>query len=113
MTPEEKFNKKWDTRTIVEETMRSMGVHNQPAPQTLKILGEVTEKLDKLIEDFHEHKNKVESHIDHSLEWGKDAQPVIDMGKNLQGTSKVMLYFTGAILAVGGSIKIISDIFKN
>lgn len=40
-----KINKKWDTRSIIEETIRSMGGHNQPAPQTLAMLNEVKTTL--------------------------------------------------------------------
>ncbi len=104
---EEDFNKKWDTRAIIEETVKSMGVHNQPAPLTLKILSEVTAKLDKLIDDFHDHKTKMENHIEHSLEWEKDAKPVIEMGKNVQGFGKVSLYILGFFASISGAVLLI------
>jgi hypothetical protein len=43
--------------------------------------------------------------------WKLDAQPIIDMGKNLQGTSKVLLYCAGVVLALGGAAKLLSTFF--
>jgi hypothetical protein len=55
---------------------------------------------------------KLDHYIDQDNAWKKTAQPVIDMGINARGASKVLLYLTGAIVSVGMAWEIICKIFK-
>lgn len=115
---EEDINKKWDTRAIVEETIRTMNVHAQPAPETLRMLKEfsanlsdvtknledVTKNLAVLSEDFKDHKEVINTYI-------KDTKPVIEMGKNVQGFGKVSLYILGFFASVSGAVLLIINYF--
>jgi len=40
MTPEEELNAKWDNRKIIEETVKSLNMHTEPAPKTLELFAE-------------------------------------------------------------------------
>jgi ribosome-associated translation inhibitor RaiA len=84
-------------------------------PSDLKILEEAIGKAIKThvngkIDKLHE---KVDRYIKEDTDWKVKAEPVIKMGENLQGTSKVMLYVAGGVLAVGGAIKIVASFFKS
>lgn len=57
--------------------------------------------------------NKLDTYIADDMEWKQAAEPVIKMGEYLQGTSKVLFYLTGAVIAVGGAVKILVDLIKN
>lgn len=41
MTPEEELNQKWDNRKIIEETVKSLNMHSEPAPKTLETFAEI------------------------------------------------------------------------
>lgn len=40
MTPEEELNAKWDNRKIIEETVKTLNLHSEPAPKTLEMFAE-------------------------------------------------------------------------
>ena len=108
---EEDINKKWDTRAIVEETIRTMNVHAQPAPETLRMLKEfssnlsdVTKNLAVLSEEFKDHKEVINKYIE-------ETKPVIEMGKNVQGFGKVSLYILGFFASVSGAVLLIINSF--
>ena len=42
----------------------------------------------------------------------KRTEPVIKMGENAQGASKVILYLTGAVITIGGAWEILRNLFK-
>lgn len=49
---------------------------------------------------FHLIDDKIGNYIKEDMKWKEEAQPVIDMGKNIAGFSKV----TKIIIGVGGAI---------
>ena len=65
----------------------------------------VNGKIDKM------HK-KLDDYIVADMAWKEKAEPVIKMGENAVGASKVMLYLTMIISAVGGAYLIIKNIFR-
>lgn len=65
----------------------------------------VNGKIKSLDKKFGEYVNKDE-------EWKKRAEPVIQMGQNIQGFGRVSLYFLGFISAVGGVILLLVKFFK-
>ena len=50
---------------------------------------------------------KLDAYILQDNEWKKRAEPVIQMGMNVQGASKSLLWLGGIILVLGGAYKII------
>jgi len=61
-------------------------------------------KLYKIIEEQKEHKEIVKDYIKEDMEWKSRAEPVIAMGKNVQGFGKVSLYMLGFVASVAGVI---------
>lgn len=56
----------------------------------------VNGKIDKI-------DKKLDEYIKSDNAWKTEAEPVIKMGENMQGASKVLLYLAGTIAVVGGA----------
>ena len=68
---ESEINEKWTHRKIIEETIKSMGIHNEPSPETIGRLStleanykNMDEKIDNILSKF----DKLEGKIDCALE---------------------------------------------
>lgn len=48
MTPEEELNQKWDNRKIIEETVKSLNMHSEPAPRTLEMFAEQGKQMGEI-----------------------------------------------------------------
>lgn len=70
---------------------------------TIKVV--VNGKIDKIDQ-------KLEEYIKSDNEWKAAAQPVIDMGRNVQGFGRVSLYIVGFVAAVSGAILYILQLVK-
>lgn len=64
----------------------------------------VNGKIDGLRKDFQEY-------VKDDTEWKVKAQPVIKMGENLQGFSKVTLYLLGLLAASIAAILAVKKLF--
>lgn len=81
------------------------------------IMHKIEKELDPAIKkhvngQFNDFKREFRDYVESDIKWKDDARPVIEMGKNLQGASKVMLYLTGVIITIGGAFKIITSFFN-
>ncbi len=80
-------------------------------------IGEAVEKyvngkiraLTKTVEDHHV---VVDLHFKEDREWKEKAQPIIDLGNDAKGASKAIIWLTGIIIAITGSIFAIKEILK-
>jgi len=80
------------------------------------IMHKIENELDPAIKkhvngQFNDFKHEFRDYVESDIKWKDDARPVIEMGKNLQGASKVMLYLTGFVITIGGAFKIITSFF--
>lgn len=57
--------------------------------------------------------DKIDAYIKSDMEWKEKAQPVLDMGNNVQGFGKVSLYIIGFIASVAGAIAVIINLLKD
>jgi len=73
--------------------------------QLKKILEELQIELRKSRQEFQNYVIADEA-------WKKEAQPVIDMGENVQGFGKVSLYILGFVASVVGAIIGIIKLFQ-
>lgn len=89
--------------------------------ETSGLVSAIFTKMDKKIgESVQFHINgkinglttKLDAYIKDDNEWKSKAEPVIKMGENAQGASKILLYLAGVILAIGGAYKILEGFFK-
>ena len=73
----------------------------------------VNGKIRILTEEFREHKTVVNQYIKDDTEWKGKAEPVIQMGENVQGFGKVSLYILGFIASVAGAIAVIINLLRD
>lgn len=73
----------------------------------------VNGKIRILTEEFREHKTTVNQYIIDDTDWKQKAQPVIQMGENVQGFGRVSLYVVGFIASVTGAVIMIINIFRD
>ena len=66
--------------------------------------------LKKEIQSVHD---KFDTFTKEDHEWKEDAKPIIDMGKNLKGFGKVLMYIIYVIAALGGVILTLRTVFKD
>lgn len=64
----------------------------------------VNGKIDKL-------NTKMDLYIQSDNEWKERAEPVIKMGNDAKGASRVFLWIMGAVIAVGGAWRVLHHIF--
>lgn len=55
---------------------------------------------------------KVDNYVKQDNEWKIKAEPVIQMGQQVQGFGKVSLYIVGFVASVGGAVLLIINMFK-
>ncbi len=55
---------------------------------------------------------KFDDYVISDMAWKDKADPVIQMGENLQGGGRVLIWFAGFVSAVGGAYLIIKNILK-
>lgn len=72
----------------------------------------VNGKIIKLTKDFEKHQEIVNQYIIDDNEWKAKAEPVITMGKNVQGFGKVSLYIVGFVASVAGAIMLLLNLFR-
>lgn len=82
-----------------------------------KIAGIVLEKMGGHIEKAVDSRiqplsDKLDNYIESDNEWKETAQPVIEMGKSVQGFGKVSLYILGFIASLSAGIYAITTLFK-
>lgn len=57
--------------------------------------------------------DKFDAYIKSDMEWKEKAQPVLDMGNNVQGFGKVSLYILGFVASVAGAIAVIVNLLRD
>lgn len=82
------------------------------------IIHKIEPAVEKSIEKYVNGKirvmdGKLDAYIVSDNEWKALAQPVVDLGKNLQGFGKVALYTIGFVASVMGAILLFIEFFKN
>ncbi len=71
----------------------------------------VNGKIRKLTDEVREHNMIVQEHYRKDKEWKDSAEAVLELGRNMQGTSKVILWVTGFIIAIGGAYEVARGVF--
>ncbi len=90
---------KKETSGLVDEILYKMGDHIEEAINK-------NSKLNLLSNNFH-------AYVKEDNAWKVKAEPVIKMGENVQGFSKVSLYIVGFIASVTGAIYAIINLHNN
>ena len=84
-------------------------------------VSDIISKMDKTIKiSVAEHINgkisqiklMMENYIQSDNEWKEQANPVLDMGRNVQGFGKVSLYILGFFAAIAGAVFYIIDFLR-
>jgi len=89
---------------------REMWYQGQKAmADNIKQLTEISKSNQHEITDL---KETIDEYIHDDMKWKKTAEPVIELGNNARGASKVGLYILGVIITIGGAWAIIKDLFK-
>lgn len=65
----------------------------------------VNGKIDKLTQ-------KLDDYILSDNKWKESAEPVLQLGRNAEGTSKTIFWLSAIIIAIGGAFAIIKGLFK-
>lgn len=95
---EEQLNEKWNNRKLIEETISSMGEHNNPSPETREQLAVLKtnynylmEKVDEIKEEnYKQHEElknaivKIDEKLDSALVNKADKKEVEDMKKSIK-----------------------------
>ena len=69
----------------------------------------IRETVNGKIDNLH---NKIDAYIESDNEWKNKAEPVLQMGKNVQGFGKVSLYIVGFVASVAGAILVVINLLK-
>jgi len=69
----------------------------------------IRETVNGKIDNLH---NKLDSYIESDNDWKTKAEPVLQMGKNVQGFGKVSLYIVGFVASVAGAILVVINLLK-
>lgn len=95
---DEQLNEKWNNRKLIEETISSMGEHNNPSPETREQLAVLKtnynylmEKVDEIKEEnYKQHEElknaivKIDEKLDSALVNKADKKEVEDMKKSIK-----------------------------
>jgi len=92
---------KQETSGLVDMILHKLENHIE-----VSINKNVNGKLDKM-------NAKIDNYIFDDNEWKQKAEPVIMMGRNVQGFGKVSLYIVGFVAAVAGAFISLANLFKN
>lgn len=90
--------------------------------ETSGLVDMIMHKLEKEIDpaikkhvngQFTSFKEEFRAYVSEDIQWKKDAMPVIEMGRNVQGFGKVSLYMVGFVASVAGAIAILFNLLKD
>lgn len=70
----------------------------------------IQEKVNGKIDKLHV---KLDTYIKEDTEWKNKAEPVIQMGQNVQGFGKVSLYILGFVASVFGAVVMIINLLRD
>lgn len=117
MNPEDELNEKWNYGQMIKKAIET--AHTEPSKKTLEeIEGLKTVNSDVLkMLQTHFEEDRIWKEADRlwrekDAEWKDSAIPVIEMGRNLQGFGKVVLYVVVFVSAVGGAIFTVIELGK-
>lgn len=114
---EEELNEKWNYGQMIKNAIET--AHTKPSEETIKrfekidtTMNDFSSKLDFIMEEIRDHKEADKVWREEDRLWKKSAVPVIEMGRNLQGFGKVVLYVVVFVSAVGGAIFTVIELGK-
>lgn len=73
---------------------------------------EISMQLSDLANKVDNHAVNFAKYVEADIKWKEAAQPVIQMGQNVQGFGKVSLYILGFFAAVAGAVVVLLNFFN-
>lgn len=104
-----------DIQQIIKETVAH--AKNSFFSEDSKLADHILQKMGGHIESTIDKKlkpleDKLDNYIVSDNKWKEEAQPVIEMGKNVQGFGKVSLYILGFVTSVSAGFYAFMELFR-